>query len=157
MARSANESSDLPRGATRDVSTGDVDALAALSGQLGYPVPVPEMAQRLESLLADPRHVVFVWEETDGRVLGWIHVFRSLYLEAAPMAEIGGLVIDERARGRGIGAALVERVERWAHEHGLSRMRVRSRIERADAHRFYLRLGYERFKRQEVFQKNLAP
>jgi len=33
-------------------------------------------------------------------------------------------------------------------------MRVRSRIERADAHRFYVRLGYSRFKRQEVFQKD---
>ena len=156
MASPVGESSAIPQGTIRPAAPQDAQALALLSGQLGYPVPAAEMAQRLHSVLAEPRHAVFVWQRTDGAVLGWIHVFRSLYLESAPMAEIGGLVIDETARSRGIGAALVEHVERWAAERGLARMRVRSRVSRAEAHRFYERLGYARFKQQEVFVKDLG-
>jgi GNAT superfamily N-acetyltransferase len=153
---SASESIERREGTIREAAPADAPALAALSGQLGYPVAAAEMEERLRALLGDPRHAVFVWQGADGQVLGWIHVFRSLYLEIPPMAEIGGLVIDEGARGRGIGAALVERVERWALEQGLARMRVRSRLERADAHRFYDRLGYARFKRSQVFTKELV-
>jgi GNAT superfamily N-acetyltransferase len=143
--------------AIREAVSTDSAALAELSAQLGYPVPGDEMAIRLAALLADPHHGVFVFDSETGRVLGWIHVFRSLYLEASPMAEIGGLVVDEASRGRGIGARLVERVERWALAHGLTRIRVRSRLERTDAHRFYDRLGYGLLKRQQVFVKELVP
>ena len=142
--------------AIREATPADAPSLAELSGQLGYPVPPDEMSERLAALLADPHHAVFVFAAGDGRVLGWVHVFRSLYLEAPPMAEIGGLVVDAEARGRGIGARLVERVERWALARGLVRIRVRSRLEREDAHRFYDRLGYSRLKRQQVFVKDLA-
>ena len=157
MSGSAAKTVELGRGSIREAVPADAQALADLSAQLGYPVPADEMAERLQALLADPRHEVFVWQAETGQVLGFLHLFRSLYLEAPPMAEIGGLVVDAGARGRGIGARLVARGERWALAHGLVRIRVRSRLERADAHRFYDRLGYSRFKQQQVFLKDLDP
>lgn len=75
---------------------------------------------------------------------------------AAPRAEIGGLVVSAPARGRCVGAQLVARAEAWAREQGLSAILVRSQIAREDAHRFYLREGYQRTKTSAVFTKPLA-
>ena len=99
------------------------------------------MATRLEELLADPKHIVYVAEEA-GTVVGWIHGFYTLRVETDPFVEIGGLVVDERQRGRRIGERLVERVLTWARERGVQTVRVRSNVVRTDGHRFYLRLGF---------------
>jgi hypothetical protein len=50
---------------------------------------------------------------------------------------------------------LVERAAVWAREQGLARLRVRSRSERRDAHRFYERLGFRRSKQQQVLDRAL--
>ncbi|MBS1818297.1 MAG: GNAT family N-acetyltransferase [Acidobacteria bacterium] len=138
----------------RSVEPSDADAVARLSGELGYPVAVERMAQRLASIAAMPDHAVFV-AETAGEVLGWIHVSAVAHLQSEPRAEIGGLVITGTARGQRIGARLVARAEAWAREHGFASILVRSQIARDDAHRFYLREGYERTKTSAVFTKTL--
>ena len=132
----------------------DAPRLAELSGQLGYPATAEDLAPRLARILADPDHALFVAEEA-GRVEGWIHVFRSLNLESAGRAEIGGLVVDEAMRGRGFGAALMAEAEAWARGLGLTGVRLRSRVQREGAHAFYHRLGYAEVKRQVVLQKGL--
>jgi GNAT superfamily N-acetyltransferase len=55
-------------------------------------------------------------------------------------------------RGKGIGARLVRAAEEWARSKGIATVLVRSQIAREDAHRFYLREGYERTKTSAVFQ-----
>jgi hypothetical protein len=45
--------------------------------------------------------------------------------------------------------------EAWARDHRYRSVRVRSRIARAEAHRFYERLGYSRIKTQHSFGKSI--
>jgi len=54
------------------------------------------------------------------------------------------LVVDERVRGGGIGAALVHAAERALTDASCGIVEVTSHVRREDAHRFYERLGYER-------------
>jgi hypothetical protein len=42
-------------------------AIAALSGQLGYPASKEEMARRLQALAADEAHAVYVAQDADGQ------------------------------------------------------------------------------------------
>jgi GNAT superfamily N-acetyltransferase len=77
------------------------------------------------------------------------------HLQADVRAEIGGLVVAAGCRSQGIGARLVGHAEQWARERGMCGMVVRSQIKREDAHRFYLREGYERTKTSAVFSKEL--
>jgi GNAT superfamily N-acetyltransferase len=86
-------------------------------------------------------------------VTGWLHIAQTAHLTADPAAEILGLVVADSARGGGIGADLVRAAEAWAHGHGCDELRVRSRVERERAHRFYERAGYARVKTQAVFGK----
>jgi ribosomal protein S18 acetylase RimI-like enzyme len=57
---------------------------------------------------------------------GWIH----------------DVVVDEAARGRGIGEALTQDALRRAREAGVARVSLTSRPHRAAAHRLYERLGF---------------
>ncbi|MGB9593658.1 MAG: GNAT family N-acetyltransferase, partial [Anaerolineae bacterium] len=102
-----------------------------------------------------PDHAVFV-AEAEGVVVGWVHVYAVATLESPAHAEIGGLVVDEAHRGRGIGRALMERAEAWARGMGLHTVRLRSNVIRAEAHAFYERIGYAPVKTQKVFAKRLA-
>ncbi|MFC3283471.1 GNAT family N-acetyltransferase [Litchfieldella rifensis] len=132
----------------------DVPALVRLSGALGYPCQASEMRERLAFLGSRPGHVVLVVSDDANQPLGWIHAFESAQLTSPPFVEIAGLVIDEEARGEGLGQLLVEGVAAWAKERGIGRLRVHSRISRGDAHRFYTRLGFMQVKTQHVFQRD---
>jgi GNAT superfamily N-acetyltransferase len=144
-----------PRGPRlRPARPEDAEALAGLCGQLGYPSDTAQVTARLRSIASRPDHAVLVVAE-DGRLLGWVHVFVSRLLEAEPRAEIGGLVVDEAVRGRGLGRALVRAARAWAGGMGVSLMRVRSNVTRERAHRFYGREGFRETKRQSVFERDI--
>jgi GNAT superfamily N-acetyltransferase len=135
----------------------DALALADLTTQLGYLTSATELAERLAPLLVAPDHLVLVATGDDKWPVGWIHVTVEVGLEHAPTASIHGLVVDEGHRSDGIGATLLAAGERWATEHGLGSMVVRSRVARERAHRFYEREGYRLEKTSRVFSKTLPP
>ncbi len=133
----------------------DADALAALSGQLGYPSTAAQIAARFAALATRADWSAFV-AELDGQIVGSVFVHAVFSLQRDPCAEIGGLIVDEHHRNRHIGEALVVAAEGWAREQGYAEMVVHSNVIRADAHRFYRRLGYTTPKAQQYFHKELA-
>jgi len=98
---------------------------------------------------------VRVAELESGRVVGWIHACASYLIESDPRAEVGGLVVDEKCRGSGVGHLLIEHAEEWARAKGLEAVYLRSNVVRKEAHRFYERLGYKNIKTQHAFLKML--
>jgi GNAT superfamily N-acetyltransferase len=134
----------------------DLSTVRDLSTQLGYPTDDDALARRFARIDGAPDEALFVADD-GGRVLGWIHVHPRWLLESEPYAEIGGLVVDESARRRGVGRALVSRVEAWAKERGFQRMRVRSNVMRVASHALYASLGYERIKTQHTYERVLVP
>ena len=139
----------------RPMKAADAGAVARLSGELGYPAAPGEIASRFDGLSGRPAGALFVAESAPGEVIGWIHVSEDATLTDGPIAEIRGLVVDSRMRSRGVGRTLVQAAEDWAASRGYPRVRVRSRIAREDAHRFYVSAGYAMAKTQHVFDKLL--
>jgi N-acetylglutamate synthase-like GNAT family acetyltransferase len=138
----------------RNADRNDLAALTALSGQLGYSVKESDVAERLEVILQRDDNAVFV-AELDRKVVGWAQVVAMRLLESPPFAELTGLVVDQDTRGRGLGRRLVEACAQWAHDRQLQQIRVRSNIVREEAHRFYMRVGFEKIKSQAVFAMTL--
>ena len=134
----------------------DAHRLAALCGQLGYPSAPEEVQERLGQIQQDEDQAVFVAEKVGGQVMGWVHVFGRQLLVVDRHAELGGLVIDEGHRGRGVGGLLMEQAEDWARARGCEALYVRSNVVREDAHRFYEGIGYELIKTSQVFLKELG-
>lgn len=136
----------------RPLTPSDAPAAAELSTQLGYPVSPDDLRPRIEALTPD--HIVLA-AVLNGRLTGWIDASIERHLQDPDTVNIGGLVVDDSARGSGIGKRLCEAVEGWAQERNIPTVRVRSQIKRADAHRFYLRDGYRHVKTTHVFEKSV--
>jgi N-acetylglutamate synthase-like GNAT family acetyltransferase len=135
----------------RTAETKDAGEIARLSEQLGYPAVIEKVRRRISKIADSKQDEVFVTADEDGRVVGWIHVFDALRLESEPFAEIGGIIVDADCRNQGIGKSLLIRAEDWAKEKGLSRLRVRSRDSRDEAHRFFCGFGFTKSKTQQIF------
>jgi|RhiMethySRZTD1v2_1073278.scaffolds.fasta_scaffold02300_7 GNAT superfamily N-acetyltransferase len=133
----------------------DAEGVAALSTQLGYPSTAEQTLRRFRGIADAPDARVWVAEDQGGAIVGWIHLFGNRLLESDPDIEIGGLVVHEDARGRGVGRALVNAAEDWARERGYSVVSVRSNVIRKEAHEFYKGLGFEPTKSQFKFRKKL--
>ena len=133
---------------------GDAEEMARLAAQLGYPVTVGDMAERLAALLPNGRHCIAVAASGE-RLLGRVHVEHRSSLEGGDRAELMALVVDSSARRRGLGRELVEYAEAWALSRGLAALTVRSNTARKLSHPFYEALGYTRDKTQHVYSKAL--
>jgi (aminoalkyl)phosphonate N-acetyltransferase len=140
--------------AIRPLSISDAEAVAILNHQLGYPSSVADLLPRIEQLLHSSERATFAGI-LESRFIGWIDVAIERHLQSSDTAVIGGLVVHEDVRGRGIGRRLCQAAEDWARGRGISIVRVRSQIKREDAHRFYLQDGYEQVKISAVFEKKL--
>lgn len=139
----------------RLASAGDAGRIAVLCQQLGYPASRKQVQRRLHQIQQDEGHAVYVAEQSDGHIVGWVHVHLRQLVVANLQAEIGGLVVDESYRRHGIGRLLMERAEQWAREKGCRAVHLRSNIVRKGAHVFYERLGYSNVKTSRVFHKVL--
>lgn len=129
-------------------------AVQMLAQQLGYPLSLREIERNIMEVMSNNDHVVFV-AIVDNEVVGWVHAFKAIFLESNPFVEIGGLVVDENYRGKGIGKKLIERIKQWCLEKQVSTLRVRSQVKRKEAHLFYVNNGFTEIKEQKVFQMNL--
>lgn len=67
----------------------------------------------------------------------------GLSLKAARRAVLESVRVARQARGQGLGAALLRDAEERARAAGCSLLQLTTNRRREDAHRFYLRQGYE--------------
>ena len=118
--------------------------MSDLLAQLGYPAGAEEVPDRIAALEREGNAVALV-AEIDGVVVGLVtaHVIRAI-ASSTPVAWLTSLVVSERARGRGVGEALVRSAEAWARDRGATRIAVTSALHRTGAHEFYERIGYAR-------------
>ena len=82
--------------------------------------------------------------ESGGEVVGVAQfiVFRHLQLHGALCAELESVHVRPDRRGLGIGAALVAAAVERARDLRCHRVQLTSNLARADAHRFWERLGF---------------
>ncbi|HVO20498.1 MAG TPA: GNAT family N-acetyltransferase [Anaeromyxobacter sp.] len=140
----------------RTMKAEDLDQVGELSAQLGYPIAAAELAANQRRLGGDQDHCLLVASEGE-RILGWVHAHGVRLVFYRPFAEVGGIVVEARSRKRGVGAALMDGAETWARRMGYREVRLRSAVEREDAHGFYQHLGYRRVRSHHTFAKDLWP
>ncbi len=126
----------------RDARPEDADAIAALIVALGYEVTAADVRRRLDRLAAGGGHILVAER---GGVIGVLTTSSMQVLHRPrPVGRISMMVVAERERGQGVGAALVAEAEKRLGEAGCGLVEVTSNARRLRAHAFYERLGYER-------------
>ena len=127
----------------RDAQLDDADAVAQLLGQLGYPTSAAAVADRVIRFTASGADRCVVAVSDDG-VVGMATLHASLTIaDDGLVAKLSAIVVDERYRQYGIGAALVSELEGSAHARGCSLMFLTTAGSRGEAHAFYRRVGFE--------------
>lgn len=139
----------------RRATTADADAIVRMAAQLGGAVELQRMASRLQRILDQPTHAVFVADDENGPC-GFAAAEHRLTLPFGEAVELMSLVVGEGARRSGFGALLVSAVEAWAMRRGVDRVQVRSSTTREESHAFYPSLGYVLHKTQHVYVKTTA-
>lgn len=137
----------------RKAEISDSDYISKLCGQLGYPALKEDVSIKLQEILSNNEHAVFVAKIEGADVVGWVHAFVKHLFYVDTAVEIGGLVVDESYRKNGIGKALMQGVEQWARENGYIGVVLRSNENRKDAHIFYKNIGYSHIKNHLTFYK----
>ncbi|WP_340021931.1 aminoalkylphosphonate N-acetyltransferase [Escherichia coli] len=80
----------------------------------------------------------------DGEVVGMIGLHLQFHLHHVNwIGEIQELVVMPQARGLNVGSKLLAWAEEEARQAGAEMTELSTNVKRHDAHRFYLREGYE--------------
>jgi ribosomal protein S18 acetylase RimI-like enzyme len=119
-----------------------VDAFGRLIPQLSSSSPPPAATQLAEILGSDATSLL-VARADDGKVIGTL----TLVLFRIPTgvrASIEDVVVDEEARGQGVGEALTRAALELAAKQGARTVDLTSRPTRQAANRLYERLGFQR-------------
>ena len=132
--------SDVSVEEATEVTPALLSALAHLVPQLSQsaePVGAPELAEIVRS---PATRLLVAWR--DGRIVGTL----TLVLFRIPTGVRGWIedvIVDEAARGQGVGEALTAEAVRLAGEVRARTLDLTSRPTREAAHRLYSKLGFE--------------
>jgi ribosomal protein S18 acetylase RimI-like enzyme len=123
-----------------DVDDDTLAALTALVPQLSSSAG-PMNGDAVRRFVAHPS-VTLLMARVEGRIVGTLTLIRFPLL-TGERARIEDVVVDESARGQGVGAALTEEALRLAEESGARSIDLTSRPSREAANRLYQRLGFQ--------------
>jgi len=115
------------------------------SGPDAPPVSPAEAEAAFANLLSQPQRTLLT-ATLDGAVAATadlLVVTPNLTHEGRPWAIVEHVVVEHRARRRGVGRALMEDVTRRAREAGCYKLQLLSSRRRTQAHAFYQALGFE--------------
>ena len=129
--------------AASEVDDDLVTGFAALIPQLTSSSP-PPTAEQLQAIVASPDSVLFL-ARVDGRLAGSLTL--AFYrIPTGLKAWIEDVVVDESARGQGVGEALNTAAIEEARRRGAKHVSLTSRASRESANRLYQRLGFEPYE-----------
>ena len=129
--------------AATEVSEGLVESFARLIPQLSSSSPSPT-ASELLSIIDNPNSVLFIAEvERDGGLSVVGSLTLAFYrIPTGLKAWIEDVVVDESARGLGVGEALNLAAIDESRQRGAKNVSLTSRSSREAANRLYQRLGF---------------
>lgn len=98
---------------------------------------------RFRAMLELPQYAIFVAEDDRGQVVGLLSASQRWTLwHAGPCAIIEELIVDEGARRKGIGRALIQAALDWARSQRCSEVEVSTDQNNVKAQAFYRQLGF---------------
>src|SRR5436853_6754520 len=125
-------SSTLDALIVREARAADTGALALLMSELGYPVTPEVLSSRLQK--PPSAHCTFI-AELEGAVAGFVGCSAlDIYESDTPVCWVMALSVSECFRRRGIGRALLSRVEPGCGDLGIQDIQVHSGEQRRDTH-----------------------
>jgi GNAT superfamily N-acetyltransferase len=138
----------------RQVSANDAPQLAELLREIGwfesfknesFEAVSRQVRLHIEQCLADNSHSIFVAEQRDGKIVGYVSVHWLPYLfMKGPEGYISELFVRESGRGQGVGGELLRKIETEARARGCARLSlINLRNRESYMRQFYVKAGWE--------------
>ena len=122
----------------------DAESIAGLLTELGYPTNPGEAWRRLAGVRRDPASRVLVAVDEAGIVGCLSALLVPNFPDGTTICRITSVVVAKAHRRQGVGATLLEGAHEFAKQRRCSGIEITSAERRAEAHRFYERLGFSR-------------
>jgi GNAT superfamily N-acetyltransferase len=108
--------------------------------------PAPGYLEAFDKIAANPRALLAVAEAADGQVVGTLQLtfIAGLSNQGAELALVSAVRVDSSLRGQGLGEAMMQWAMDEARQRGCRHIELFTHASRADAQRFYARLGFEK-------------
>ena len=127
----------------------DVPALVALLaddvlGRDREQAPAADYEAAFAAIDADPAQLLLAVRDEAGEIVATCQLTHlpGLSRGGATRLQIEGVRVAASTRGTGLGAAMLTWAQDWGRSHGAQIAQLTTDASRADAHRFYERLGY---------------
>lgn len=143
----------MPEPSFRNAAAADLPAIVAMLAEDTVPPGREDASLPLDAcyteafaaICADP-HQRLIVAEHDGRVVGYLQLtfIPGLAFRGAWRGLIESVRVASDLRSRGIGARLIAHAVEECRAFGCRLVQLTSNKSRADAHRFYERLGWAR-------------
>jgi len=117
-------------------------AIEGLIRQLS-PDATPPTLEQIDDIVDSKCSSLFIARDADDRIVGMI-ILVTYRISTGMRVWIEDLVVDKKARGRGIGEALCRRAIEEARELGAKTIDLTSRPSRQEANQLYQKLGFKR-------------
>ena len=134
----------------RKAKISDTESVRLLLAQLGYELPISKLDEALASTQRNDDIVVCT---QNGEVLG---VMSLIYFDYFPslqrICRITAIVVDESARGSGIGTRLITFAQKSAQENACQVLEVTTSLIRESTQKYYESIGFEKSS-YRYFQK----
>lgn len=127
----------------REAVLTDAPEVVRLFRLLGHELPLERPEARLAGFVESGDRVLVAVRASSEQLLGAVamHITPVIH-RPSPVRRFTAVVVDEGARGEGIGTTLIRAAEEFLARQGCVQIEVTSNKKRTDAHAFYERLGY---------------
>ena len=132
--------------AIRPVALSDIDEVASIEARS---FSNPWQPQTFRSLISEGRAHILVAEDPDAGVVGYAVLWWVL-----EQGELANLAVAERFRGRGVGAALLDRVLADAGAQGVERVFLEVRTSNQRAFDLYCSRGFTQVGVRRDYYRN---
>ncbi len=130
-----------------------VEAFGHLVPQLSSSNPAPS-PDALKQMASDPNIVLYIARDTETDSIVGTLTLAFFRIPTGLQARIEDVVVDEIARGQGVGELLTNAAVDRARHEGAKAVGLTSRPAREAANRLYLRMGFE-VRETNVFRLKL--
>ncbi len=136
----------------REVTPELIEAMERLIPQLSSSNPPPS-SEALSKIVQSEASTVFI-AKSEGKIVGSL-TLALFYIPTGLRAWIEDVVVDESARGQGVGEALNQAAINHAQSAGATTVDLTSRPSREAANRLYKRIGFVE-RSTNVYRKDLG-
>ncbi len=132
----------------REARRGDLPVVVDLLAEMDtseQPMPLSRAERIFREMSRYPDYRCYLAVDGDTPVATFsLLIFDALVHGGAREALLDGVVVTAARRGQGLGRAMIQEAMRLSAASGCYKLALSSNLKRADAHRFYESLGFQR-------------